>query len=398
MKKRKIMIIAHFCDYGEENSNNRFNYIAQLLHENNMEVELVTSSFSHRDKKQRKENKCRDYKVTLIYEPSYNKNVSLKRLFYSHNMMSRNLKKYLCECEKPDLIYCAVPSLDVPYIAGKYAKKNKIPFVLDIQDLWPEAFEMAFDIPVISSLLFRPIKSKADKVYALADEIVGVSKTYVNRGLNGKEAAQGMSVYLGTDLQQFDEARGAINIEKKQDEKWIAYVGTLGHSYNIPLVIDALSKLKERGYENVKFKVLGDGPLSEKFKKYAREKQVDVDFLGKRSYPEMISYLCKADIAINPIVKGAPGSIINKHGDYAAAGLAIINTQESPEYRKLLEEYSCGINCGVESVDDVERAVEELLKNEILRAQMGANSRKLAEEKFNRAVTYKEIIYLLNKV
>ena len=73
--KKKVMIIAHFCDYGQENSNNRFNYLASFLADHGFEVELVTSSFSHRDKMQRIEekNESRTYRTTLIFEPSYHK-------------------------------------------------------------------------------------------------------------------------------------------------------------------------------------------------------------------------------------------------------------------------------------------------------------------------------------
>ena len=75
-------------------------------------------------------------------------------------------------------------------------------------------------------------------------------------------------------------------------------------------------------------------------------------------YPKMCAYLNASDIAVNPIAKGAAQSIINKHADYAAAGLAVINTQENKEYRGLIEKYHCGINCGVDSVGDVENAIK----------------------------------------
>ncbi len=35
-----------------------------------------------------------------------------------------------------------MPSLDVAKVAAKYAKENNIRFIIDIQDLWPEAFRM----------------------------------------------------------------------------------------------------------------------------------------------------------------------------------------------------------------------------------------------------------------
>ena len=57
----------------------------------------------------------------MLKEPGYTKNVSFKR-FYSHYVMGRNLRKYLSNRKKPDVIYCAVPSLDVAKTAAKYAK------------------------------------------------------------------------------------------------------------------------------------------------------------------------------------------------------------------------------------------------------------------------------------
>ena len=47
-----ILIIAHFTGIPSEKGNNRFNYIANLLGKN-CKVELITSSFSHENKKQR---------------------------------------------------------------------------------------------------------------------------------------------------------------------------------------------------------------------------------------------------------------------------------------------------------------------------------------------------------
>ena len=53
------------------------------------------------------------------------------------------------------MIYCAVPSLTGPYLISRYCKKNKIKFIIDIQDLWPEAFKMVFDVPIIKDIIFN---------------------------------------------------------------------------------------------------------------------------------------------------------------------------------------------------------------------------------------------------
>ena len=44
---------------------------------------------------------------------------------------------------------------------------------------------------------------------------------------------------------------------------------TLGHSYDLTSVFDALEILKRKGYNNLKFIIMGDGPLKKKFEGYA---------------------------------------------------------------------------------------------------------------------------------
>lgn len=391
-----ILIVAHFAELPQENDNCRFSYLAKLLLSKGHSVEIVCSSFSHIKKQQRNDNI--DELFTLIYEPGYKRNVSIKRIL-SHKKMAENLRQYLRKREKPDVIYCAVPSLDVAEAAALYAKEKNIKFIIDVQDLWPEAFKMVFDLPIVSDIIFYPMAKKANNIYGLADKIVAVSETYKERVLsvnfNAKEA---LSVFLGTELERFDEiAKAKKSIKKGGNEFWVAYIGTLGHSYDIKTVIDAIDVLSDKGISNIKFVVMGDGPLESEFKEYAKNKGILSWFTGRLPYTEMISLLSSCNIAVNPISKGAAGSIINKVGDYAAASLPVLNTQECIEYRNLIEKYYCGYNCNNGDAIDLAEKMELLYNDNELVAQMGSNNRRLAEEYFDRAKTYDRIVEMIIK-
>lgn len=398
MKKKRVMIIAHFCDAGSENSNNRFNYIANMMANEGYEVELVTSSFSHRDKKQRDRvpDGMFSYITTLIHEPSYKKNVSLKRLFISHHVMAENLKKYLEVCNKPDLIYCAIPSINVAEVAAQYAEKNTLPFLIDVQDLWPEAYRLIIKNEKIYKFATFLMKKRVDRIYASADEIVAVSDTYAKRagGVNTK-CKKTTAVYLGTDLQAFDQN---ITLYKPQyikdtNEIWLGYCGTLGSSYDLSLFINAIHGVLNRGCTNIRLVIMGSGPLEEEFKTKAKELKVPCIFTGKLPYEEMCAQLSVCDIAVNPIAKGAAQSIINKHADYAMAGLPVISTQDQGEYSQLLSLYHCGFSCW--TVEEIQNCIVDLVSNTELRLEMGNNSRKMAEEKFNRDFCYASIKELI---
>ena len=173
--------------FPSEKGNSRFNYIANLIDKNKYDLEIITSNFYHMKKKHRELNFEKEQnlncKIKLISEPGYKKNVSIKR-FYSHYILAKNLKKYLKQIDKPDIIYCAIPSLSVAKVAAKYAEKKNIRFIIDVQDLWPEAFKMVFNIPIISNLIFYPMKKEADYIYSKADDIIAVSDTYVDRAVS----------------------------------------------------------------------------------------------------------------------------------------------------------------------------------------------------------------------
>ena len=140
---------------------------------------------------------------------------------------------------------------------------------------------------------------------------------------------------------------------------------------------------------------MGDGPLKSKFELYAKSSGINVDFKGKLEYSQMAKYLNKSDICVNPIVKGSAGSIINKVGDYAAAGIPVVNTQDSLEYRNLVERYKCGLNCKTGDVKDLSEKIIYLYNNNSIRLEMGRNNRKLAEEKFDRKINYSKIIEII---
>lgn len=391
----KILIIAHYVSFPWETGNCRFIYLANLLRKDN-EVELITSNFYHTKKNKRElksiDEKKLGFKITLLNEPEYQKNVSLKRII-SHKKLSLEVKKYLdIKEEKPDLIYCSVPSLDVAYEAIKYGSKNNIRCIIDVQDLWPESFKMAINIPVISDIIFYPMMRKANYIYSHSDEVVAVSQTFVKRALENNNQKQGTSVFLGTDLNYFDKCALENKIKYNDDITRIVYIGTLGTSYDIKSIIDAIKILNNKGISNLKFIVMGDGPLKPDFEDYAKNKNINYEFTGRLDYQKMVGILCSCDIAVNPINGFSVSSIINKVGDYAAAGLPVINTQNSAEYRELLDKYHAGLNCINGDVKDIAEKMEKLVTNKKERITMGKANRLMATEFFDRNKTYNEII------
>lgn len=399
---KKIWIIAPFTELKKFNNRNRFQYIANYLNKK-YEVYLFTSDFIHLEKEFCDENikNKYSYNIHLIHEPGYKKNISIKRAI-SHIMFAFNLKKEIKNMRKPDLIYCAYPTMTSAYFMGKFAEKNKIPFILDIQDTWPESISAGLNTKnlFVRGCMF-PFTLYANMIYRLADIVIGVSETYANRGkVKKSKAKEFISVYIGAEGNKFD-VENIQKIEKKDGEIWVTYIGTLSHSYDIETALKAFKLLEEENYKNIKLYILGTGPEHEELEEKAKGMGMlskNVFFTGMLDYNKMISYLKNSDIALNAIKGRSLGTITNKFGDYVSAGLPILNCSSSKEVLDLIENRKLGINYISENPESLKEKILEILENKDILKEYSKNCKEFAKEKFDRKKSYDIIFRKIKKI
>jgi glycosyltransferase involved in cell wall biosynthesis len=397
---KKVMMMVHTMGTLKPSDNDRYTYIAKIIQQKGWNVEIVTSDFEHHKKKYRNTSIKNNFpfKITFIHENKYSRNVSIGRIL-GHISYAIRLKSYLKKIEKPDVIYCAIPPTISAYITAKYAKKNDIKFVIDIQDLWPESFIMALGDNVFSRLVLKPIAHFANYVYSCSDSIIAVSKTYVERAKkNNHKAICCESVYLGVDNSIVKHARLYKPIlEKPNNTFWVCYVGNIATSYDFENVCRALGIIKSKGIGNIQFIIIGDGNDRSKVENIINKYFSNTIITGYLSYDMMFSLLCQADVALNPFVKKSVSSIVNKVGDYAAAGVPVVNTLNNQEYQDLLTKYNAGLNAEPENAEDIASKLFYLYENEEIRISMGKNNELLYRDKFDRSKTYSNIINTLIK-
>lgn len=216
---------------------------------------------------------------------------------------------------------------------------------------------------------------------------MAVSETYSRRIENVLVGSRQVeSIYLGTNLQKFGEYSPSF-ITSNSTSINVGYIGTFGHSYDLPPVFEAIRIPLNDQNVNVVLHLMDGGPLEERWREDVQDLRENVRFHGRLKYREMVSRLRSCDIAVNPIVPGSAGSIINEVCDYAAAGLPVVNTQDNQEYQQLLFGYNAKLNC-IHDSKDVAKAIMSMVNEPSLRQSMGYASRRMAEENFDRSVTY----------
>ena len=407
--KKRIAVVTQGVKLGDETRGyTRFRFIAQMLAEAGFEVDLITSTFQHWDKTQRDTTReCYQgfpYRIQFVYEPGYKRNLDLARI-NSHRVLARNLRRFFESrfADNPnayDLIYSEIPPNDMARTCAEVAAAHNIPYVPDVNDLWPEAMRMAVDVPLLSDVAFAPFTRDAKRTYDLIAAAVGTSDEYADQpGKYRADDFRRITVYVGNELAKFDAgaAERADSVEKPDSEFWVIYTGTLGASYDIATLVEAVHVAAQVD-PRVRAKILGDGPDRERLEELARNLNAPVDFVGYVPHELMAAYLKASDITVNSLVKSAPQSIVGKIGDYLAAGIPMINTGSSPEFRAKVEADGFGVNVEAEDAEALAAAILELASDDDRRTRMGAIARRIAEEQFDQPTAYKAIVELVQNL
>jgi len=150
------------------------------------------------------------------------------------------------------------------------------------------------------------------------------------------------------------------NLEQRIFDKRVLFVGRLAAIKNIFSLIDAV-KGTEYGVD-----IIGDGDLKDILKKYSRQNQVDVRFLGTVSHDELPVVINKYNLYILcSYHEGSPKALL----EAMSCGLAVIGT-DVPGIREVIEHNKTGIICGTDFLS-IRKAILDLGNDKTLQHKLG---------------------------
>ena len=406
-KKLRILFYNSAVYLPGEGGYKRTMYLFDMMRSMGYDVTLVTSDFNHYAKKKRDVLKFRreysEYSnIVILPAIAYTKNISIKRWLSGKLFKNTFIRWFKKNYNDYDLVYTNMPGAGTNIAMSRICKKNNIKMIVDVRDLRPEVFRVLLKQEWLYKIVTYRMKLKADKAYNTADELLAVSNEYLQRGLSANNHCRNpKAVYIGAILDKFYSGieKYAPRIEKPEREIWATYAGTLGTTYDLYTLLDVAKSLQNKGYQNLRFKILGQGPEAEPLKLYAKTNEIaNVDFIGFVDYEMMAAYLSKSDMTINSLKARASQSIINKVADYFAAGIPVLNGSLCKEMRDLVDDYMAGVNFEPENVESLEKAILYIINNPEESKVMGVHAKALALEKFDRKTSYLEIIKTIEDV
>lgn len=285
------------------------------------------------------------------------------------------------------LIWGTSPPLFQGWTAWALARLKRVPWLLEVRDLWPE---FAVQVGLLRNRALIGLSRWLERfLYRRADRIVVNSPGYVSHVLESGAAAGKLAfVPNGVDTSRFDPAvkSGELRVLHGLEARFIAlYAGAHGMANDLWQLLEAAELLRED--PRIALVMVGDGREKEALQAKARGLRLEnVNFLPPVETSRMPLLLADADCGL-AVLKAIPmftTTYPNKMFDYMAAGKPVVLAIDGVA-RRLVEEAGAGIFVPPGDPEALAGALRQLASDPGEARAMGQRGRSYVEAHYDRA-------------
>ena len=298
-----------------------------------------------------------------------------------------------------DVVYSVSWPIFASYYITKSAKKYRIPSVVHIQDVYPEA--LTNKLPSLLGKIVNGVLSPFDNyTFKHSRKLIAISDKMKNHLLQTRSVE---SDKIGVVINWQDE-KDFINYQLNNptsapnDKFTMMYMGNIGPVAGVDLLIEAFVKLNNPQSRLV---IAGSGSVKEMLKEQAaKTPEADIQFwdVPDGKVPEVQS---KADVLLLPIKKGAAlTSIPSKLPAYMFSAKPIIGSMDYDcDTAVAIRESGGGFVVEPENANLLRNKMEEvsMLDKQMLE-EMGAKGQKYAMTQFSKTTNLKKFVEIILEV
>ncbi|MDD5764402.1 MAG: glycosyltransferase family 4 protein, partial [Candidatus Bipolaricaulis anaerobius] len=229
-----------------------------------------------------------------------------------------------------------------PMAALWVARHFRVPFVMEVRDLWPQTIidmgELGEGNPMIKVLqaLERFLYRRAERVIT----VLPSAHEYITACGIPREKI--VWIPNGVDLSRFE---GLEPASPKGEGFTVMYLGAHGQANALHVLIQAARVVQDEGYCEVRFVLVGDGPEKPRLMALAGALGLDnIEFREPVPKAEVLKTLHEADVFIFNLEKSQVfkyGISPNKLFDYMIVGKPVISSVQARN--NPVEEARCGL-------------------------------------------------------
>lgn len=290
-----------------------------------------------------------------------------------------------------DVVYNASWQLFGYNLVARQCVKCQIPYIVPIQDIYPESLFTnksypAFVVKLISAILNpvdRYYQKHAYKIRTISDEMADyLSRT---RGV-------AMDKYLVLDNWQNDE--DFVYSPIANEKTVFGYVGSVNAHSNTELIIQAFAKANLPDSE---LRIYGGGNHKKNCVELVNQlglTNVSFDVVEKKHVPEVQS---KVNVLVLALPTGNGGLCLpSKMTSYMLSGRPVLASVEKSATTRYIKEADCGISVEPDNVDLLAEGFRKFAAMSVEEQnRLGENSRLFAESKLMRQSNLPKVIEAL---
>ena len=294
---------------------------------------------------------------------------------------------------RPSAIIGSSPQLFAALGAWSLARRCRVPFVLEVRDLWPESLEA---VSGRRGPFYHLLGAVARFLYRRAVAVIVLAKGSIPV-IEAAGVPRERIWFLPNGVAPEGFPRGE---RPTRDRLTLIYAGAHGPANGLDLVLEAARLLGDD--PRIRFLLVGDGPA--KATLVARAKAlglINVEFRDPVSKPDLVRLMTEVDAGLM-VLKDTPlfayGVSPNKLFDYFGASLPVACNVPG-EVAEMLAEAGAGVQAKGPEAADLAAAVRELAAIAPRdRAAMGARGREWVLRERNRELIAARLHELLNTI
>lgn len=273
----------------------------------------------------------------------------------------------LARSARADLVIATSPSIFTGWAGLVHARAQRLPFVLEVRDLWPQLF---IEMGMITNPVAIKLADRTERtLYRSADLIVTVTNRFrdiiVGKGIPPERVCV---IHNGVDMDHFAPLEGereAVRARWGLSDKFvISYVGTHGVLHRLDFLLDVAERLALAPDFHVLF--VGDGAEREKLASETERRGLsNVTFAGLQPFEAIRGFYAASDICYVPL-RPHPflfnNFVPSKIFEILGAGRPILGAVGG-EAAEILEASGLGRVVAPGDVDAIEEAIREMAKD-----------------------------------
>lgn len=289
--------------------------------------------------------------------------------------------------DKPDVIWGISTPLTAAWAAARVARLRRVPWVFEVQDLWP-SFPIAMGA-VPSQLAQKQLFALEKRLYTSATHIVPLSPdmaTYIEQ--LGVSTDKITTVLNGTDFDLAAAATEAAVATLRQEQglvgrRVILYAGTFGRANDIPTLVAAAEKMAPT-HPDVLWIFMGHG-FHESLIQAAAARCAGIRLIAPQPRHAVFTWFKLAEISVVSFLNlpvldaNSPAKLY----DSLAVGTPVVVTNNGWT-RQWIEKYSCGWYSPAGDADALATRISASLADPNNLKQAGTNGQVKAQALFDR--------------